>query len=255
MYLLTDDLVFPPPEAASAEGIVAIGGDVSPERLVLAYSQGIFPWPVRDLPLLWFCPDPRFILEPSRAHVGRSLRRRMRGSDLRITFDRAFGEVIERCASVPRPGQDGTWITEDLARGYSELFRLGYAHSAEAWRGGHLVGGLYGVSLGGAFFGESMFSLAPDASKVAFVTLLAHLSSWEFDFVDCQVHTDHLERFGAHSLGRDAFLASLHASLSRPTRQGPWSVEIAPSEAVEALRRGAPGTRYGRPARTDDRSR
>lgn len=235
MYLLNEELVFPPPEAATEEGIVAVGGDVSPERLILAYGQGIFPWPVRGLPLLWFSPDPRFVLPPAEAHLPRSLRKHMRRTDLCIRADSAFDRVMVGCAQVPRPGQDGTWITAELRNGYNRLHRLGYAHSVEAWRGDALVGGLYGVSLGRAFFGESMFAVEPDSSKVAFATLLAHLVIWGFTLVDCQVHTEHLARFGALHWSRTKFLAALREALAAPTRTGPWSLTMAPAQAVAIL--------------------
>lgn len=235
MYLLTEDLVFPPPEAATEEGIVAVGGDVSPERLILAYGQGIFPWPVRGLPLLWFSPDPRFVLQPGRVHLSRSLRRRMRKDDLEVRADTAFDAVMVGCAAAPRPGQDGTWITRDLHRGYGRLHHLGYAHSIEAWQGDELVGGLYGVSLGRAFFGESMFARVPDASKVAFATLLGQLHAWGFALLDCQVHTDHLARFGAEHWPRARFLRTLRQALSHPTRTGPWTLTLTPSQAEKAI--------------------
>jgi leucyl/phenylalanyl-tRNA---protein transferase len=235
MYLLNEELIFPPPEAATEEGIVAVGGDVSPERLILAYGQGIFPWPVRGLPLLWFSPDPRFVLPPAEAHLSRSLRRRMRRTDLAIRADTAFDEVMAGCAQVPRAGQDGTWITPELRAGYNRLHALGYAHSIEAWRGDALVGGLYGVSLGRAFFGESMFALEPDASKVAFATLLGHLVTWGITLVDCQVHTDHLQRFGAQQWPRRRFLKALRDALTTPTRGGRWRLTMPPAQAVEAL--------------------
>lgn len=235
MYLLTEDLVFPPPEAATEEGIVAVGGDVSPERLILAYGQGIFPWPVRGLPLLWFSPDPRFVLTPHSAHLSRSLRKRMRKDDYEVKADTAFDAVMAECAASPRPGQDGTWITHQLRGGYARLHRLGYAHSIEAWRDGRLAGGLYGVSLGRAFFGESMFAREPDASKTAFATLLGQLARWKFTLVDCQVYTDHLARFGAEHWPRERFLRSLRRALSVPTRKGPWQLELSPSEALTEL--------------------
>lgn len=237
MYLLSDKLIFPPPESATAEGIVAVGGDVSPERLILAYSQGIFPWPVRGLPLLWFSPDPRFVLELDRVHVPRSLRKRIARGEYEVRFDTAFDAVVLGCAESSRPGQDGTWITDALREGFSTLHRLGYAHSIETYRDGELVGGLYGVSLGRAFFGESMFSRASDASKVAFVTLLGKLSAWEFEFVDCQVHTEHLARFGAGHWTRARFLRALRSTLAFPTREGPWRLDVTPVEALSALRR------------------
>jgi leucyl/phenylalanyl-tRNA--protein transferase len=236
VYLLGHDLVFPPPEAAAPEGIVAVGGDVSPERLVLAYSQGIFPWPVRGYPLLWFSPDPRFVLDLGAVHVARSLRKSLRRGQYEIRFDTAFDEVIGRCAAAYRPGQEGTWITPELERGYRKLSELGYAHSIEAFdEGGALVGGLYGVAFGRAFFGESMFSHAPDASKIAFITLLGHLSALGYRFVDCQVHTDHLARFGAQNWPRARFLTALREALSHPTESGRWRPRLTPSEALRHL--------------------
>jgi leucyl/phenylalanyl-tRNA--protein transferase len=235
VYLLGSDLVFPPPEAAAPEGIVAVGGDVSPERLVLAYSQGIFPWPVRGYPLLWFSPDPRFVLDLGAVHVGRSLRKSVRRGRFEIRFDTAFDEVIARCAAAYRPGQDGTWITPELERGYRKLAELGYAHSIEAFEGNTLVGGLYGVAFGRAFFGESMFSHAPDASKIAFITLLGHLASRGYRFVDCQVYTDHLARFGADNWPRARFLAALREALTHPTESGRWRTWLSPEEALSRV--------------------
>ncbi len=235
VYLLTDKLVFPPAEGASREGVVAVGGDFKPERLLLAYSQGIFPWPTEGMPLLWFSPDPRFVLRPRAVHVGRSLAKVVRRGTFEIRFDTAFEEVIRACGLVPRPGQDGTWIQEDLIEGYVALHRLGYAHSIEAWRDGDLVGGLYGVSLGSCFFGESMFAIDPDASKVAFLTLLAHLDRWGIGLVDCQVKTEHLTRFGAQEIPRKTFLAELRERLPHPTKRGVWRAELDPRAALVAL--------------------
>ncbi len=235
VYLLTNELLFPPPEGASPEGVVAVGGDYAPERLLLAYGQGIFPWPTEGYPLLWFSPDPRFVLEPARAHVGRSLRKTIRRGEYRVTADTAFRRVIQACAASPRPGQSGTWITKGLVRGFEALHRRGFAHSIEAWRDDTLVGGLYGVSLGGTFFGESMFAEAPDASKVAFATLLGNLVEWDFDLVDCQVPTAHLARFGAQTWPRSRFLAALHESLERPTRRGKWTLPLSPVDALVRL--------------------
>jgi leucyl/phenylalanyl-tRNA--protein transferase len=237
VYLLTDKLVFPPAEGASREGVVAVGGDFKPERLLLAYSQGIFPWPTEGMPLLWFSPDPRFVLRPREVHVGRSLGKVLRRDGFEVRFDTAFEAVIRACGLAPRPGQDGTWIQEDLIEGYLELHRLGYAHSVEAWRGGALVGGLYGVSLGSCFFGESMFAAAPDASKVAFVTLLAHLERWGIGLVDCQVKTAHLARFGGREVSRRDFLVELRRRVAEPTRRGPWLAELRPSEVLASLGR------------------
>lgn len=235
VYLLTDDLVFPPPDGASPEGVVAVGGDFRPERLLLAYESGIFPWPTEGFPLLWFSPDPRFVLEPPSLRTSRSLRRTIRRAPYRITMDTAFVEVIEHCADISRPGQSGTWITDSLIGGYEDLHHLGYAHSVEAWRGETLVGGLYGVSLGGVFFGESMFAIAPDASKVAFATLIGNLRHWGFSLVDCQVPTDHLARFGAEPWPRARFLSHLEKALETPTKQGRWTLELPPEEAIARL--------------------
>lgn len=233
--VLTSQLDFPPPERATPEGIVAIGGQVSPERLLAGYRRGIFPWPHEGLPLLWFSPDPRFVLPPHAAHLPRSLRKQVRRGVFEVRTDTAFEDVMRACGEVPRPGQDGTWITEELIAGYTALHAAGYAHSIESWSGGKLVGGLYGVSLGRMFFGESMFSRAPDASKVAFATLLGNLVDWGFALVDCQVHTEHLERFGAVEWPRSEFLRVLKAALAAPTRQGPWRFDLAPAQAIERI--------------------
>jgi leucyl/phenylalanyl-tRNA--protein transferase len=235
VYLLTEELRFPPPEGASPEGIVAIGGDFRPERLLLGYAQGIFPWPSEGLPLLWFSPDPRFVLEPEQAHIPRSLRKQLKREPYSIRLDTAFGRVIRSCAETKRPGQRGTWITDDLIDGYEALFALGFAHSVEAWDGDTLVGGLYGVSLGKAFFGESMFAHAPDASKLAFAMLLAQLRAWDVRLVDCQVYTEHLARFGAEEWPRDLFLGNLREAQGHETRRGKWQFEITPEQALELL--------------------
>lgn len=227
IFRLDHRLIFPPAELAEDNGVLAVGGDVSEERLILAYSSGIFPWPHEGLPLLWHSPDPRTVLLPRDIHVGRSLEKSIRRGLYEVRFDTAFRQVIRGCSQKERPNQDGTWITEELIEGYVALHRRGLAHSIEAWRGDELVGGLYGISLGGAFFGESMFAEAPDASKVAFATLVRQLDRWGFDFVDCQVHTEHLERFGAIEWSRRRFLAALKQALKKPTRVGPWRLEPA----------------------------
>lgn len=228
IYRLGAQLAFPPPDEAEASGLLAIGGDLRPERLLLAYSLGIFPWPLVEQPLLWFSPDPRMVLVPAQLRLSHSLRKTLRQQRYEIRLDTAFVDVMRRCAEVPRRGEAGTWITPALAKGYERLHELGFAHSAEAWEEGDLVGGLYGVSLGGIFFGESMFSERRDASKVAFVTLVRQLETWSFDLVDCQVHTDHLARFGATEWTRARFLEALAASLARPARRGHWRLETAP---------------------------
>lgn len=236
MYRLSDDLVFPPAERADRSGLLAIGGDARPERLILAYSLGIFPWPHRGYPLLWFSPDPRFVISLDEVHLHKSLKKAIKRAPFQIRFDTAFERVMEACSTAPRPGQDGTWITRELIDGYVHLHALGYAHSIEAWDGDELVGGLYGVSLGRAFFGESMFARADDASKIAFATLVAHLRSWGFSFVDCQVHTDHLSRFGAVEIPRRAYLTLLREALTSAPRRGRWDATLTPDQVLATLR-------------------
>jgi leucyl/phenylalanyl-tRNA--protein transferase len=216
------ELVFPHPDASDPDGLLAVGGDLSPERLLLAYSAGIFPWYDEGLPILWHSPDPRAVLRPEALRVSRSLRKTLRRGTYEVRLDTAFARVIEQCARVPRKGAGGTWITADMQAAYVRLHEQGFAHSAEAWQAGSLVGGLYGVSLGAAFFGESMFALRPDASKVAFVRLVETLAGWGFTLIDCQQHTPHLARFGAEAWPRRRFLAELARALERPTRRGVW---------------------------------
>lgn len=225
IFQLDERLVFPPPELADRDGLLAVGGDLRPERLVLAYASGIFPWPSEGFPLLWHSPDPRFVLVRDRLHVPRSLARTMRKRAFRVTLDTAFGDVISACSETPRPGQDGTWITSDMVDGYVRLHELGFAHSVEVWQEDRLVGGLYGVSLGAAFFGESMFAEVPDASKVGFVTLLRQFGRWRIDLIDAQVHTPHLERFGAERWPRTRYLEQLAIALEQPTRRGRWQLD------------------------------
>jgi leucyl/phenylalanyl-tRNA---protein transferase len=220
--------------------VVAVGGRPDPETLKVAYSRGIFPWPHQGAPLLWFSPDPRFVLVPEEAHVGRSLRRQMRRGGFEVRADTAFAAVIHACAAKARPGQDGTWITPEMIAGYTALHEEGLAHSIEAWRDGRLAGGLYGLSLGGVFFGESMYAEAPDASKVAFATLLANLIRWGFALVDCQAYTGHLASFGAVEWRRSRFLAALKRLVRQPTRQGRWELELGAAQAAELLRGEAP---------------
>jgi leucyl/phenylalanyl-tRNA---protein transferase len=220
-----DDVAFPDPALADDSGLLAVGGDLSPERLVEAYATGIFPWYSKGEPILWWSPDPRLVLEPATLHVPRSLRKAMRSRGYDVRFDTAFEQVIRACAATPRPGQRGTWITEEMVRAYLRLHELGLAHSAEAWDAEGLAGGLYGVSLGAAFFGESMFAHRTDASKIAFVTLVESLSRHGCELIDCQVTTEHLLRFGAREIPRGDFLDRLAAALDRPTRRGRWSVD------------------------------
>ncbi len=222
IFRLDARLLFPKPELAEPDGLLAVGGDLSPRRLLLGYSIGVFPWYSDGQPILWHSPDPRFVLEAKRAHVPRSLEKRVRRGDYEIRWDTAFDDVVRACAETPRPNQSGTWIDTDMAVAYGRLHELGYAHSIEAWKDDELVGGLYGVSIGGVFFGESMFAHAPDASKVAFAALISRLVEWEIDLVDCQVRTEHLARFGADDWPRERFLEALQKALEAPTRKGSW---------------------------------
>ncbi len=230
VYELTRALAFPPPEQA-VDGLLAIGGDLSPERLLLAYRSGIFPWYDEDLPILWHSPDPRCVLPLDRLHVGRSLRRTVKKQTYQVRFDEAFERVIRACKATPRAGQDGTWITDEMERAYVKLHQMGYAHSVESWHEGKLVGGVYGVSLGRMFFGESMFAWQPDASKVALIALAGRLARWGFHLIDAQVPTPHTLAMGAEEWPRERFLEVLRESLTHPTRRGSWS---APEPSLEA---------------------
>jgi leucyl/phenylalanyl-tRNA--protein transferase len=225
IFRLPRQHVFPDPRLSEPDGLLAVGGDLSEERLVRAYAEGIFPWYGPGYPILWWSPDPRMILLPAELHVPRSLRRTMRSGRYEIRLDTSFDEVLHRCAARERPGQDGTWITPEMARAYGRLHRRGLAHSAEAWEDGELAGGLYGVSLGATFYGESMYADRPDASKAAFATLVEWLAARGFDLVDCQVETEHLRRFGAREVPREEFLERLRASLERPGLRGPWRLQ------------------------------
>jgi leucyl/phenylalanyl-tRNA--protein transferase len=206
---------FPDPRTASPEGIVAIGGDLHPDSVRAAYRQGIFPWPVDNLPLLWFCPPERAILRFSEVHVPRSLNRASRRCGLRFSLDEAFAEVIRSCAEAPRPGQEGTWITHDVIDAYIRLHELGTAHSVEAWSGDALVAGAYGVDVDGAFAAESMFYREPNASKLCLLHLIDHLRSRGLDWIDVQTMTPHMKRLGAAPLDREDFLELLRQTRSR----------------------------------------
>lgn len=227
LFRLTDDLVFPPPHLAIEDGLLAVGGDLSVERLLLAYRSGIFPWYSEGDPLLWWSPDPRMVLFPDELHVSRSLDRALKKGEYTVTMDTAFPSVIQACAEARGPRRDGTWITSEMELAYCALHDAGYAHSVECWKEGALAGGLYGVSLGACFFGESMFSLATNASKVAFVRLVRQVAAWDFHFVDCQMYTPHLARFGAKEVARKQFLRLLRDGLNAPTRCGKWELEVS----------------------------
>ena len=222
VFALDDKLVFPDPDRADASGLLAIGGDLSIERLVLAYSLGIFPWYSEGDPIMWWSPHPRFILTPRDFNLSKSLRQNIRNTTYEISFDKCFIEVIEHCSKVPRRGQPGTWITGEMKKAYVNLHEAGFAHSVETYQEGILVGGLYGVSLGKAFFGESMFFLKSNASKIAFYHLVNRLKKWEFHIIDAQVETEHMKRLGARAVSRPDFLSRLNEALKFPTKKGKW---------------------------------
>lgn len=223
-FLRPEDKKFPPFTYASREGLLAVGGCLSRARLLEAYGNGIFPWYDKDTPILWWAPPERCVLRPEEVHTPRSLRRVINARRFSVTLDAAFGEVIAACAASPRPGQEGTWIVPEMTAAYTDLHRAGCAHSVEAWNGGRLVGGLYGVSLGGAFFGESMFFREADASKVCFVWLAKLLAYWGFTLIDCQQVTDNLLRFGAYPVPRGRFMAALAEALEQDRPFGAWTM-------------------------------
>jgi leucyl/phenylalanyl-tRNA--protein transferase len=216
------DESFPPAAEAEPHGLLAVGGDLRPSRLLKAYAQGIFPWYSDGLPILWHSPDPRYVLEPKRIHLPKSLKKNLRQQTFQVRYDTDFAGVIDGCAQQRGPDRESTWITSEMREAYCELHRLGFAHSVESWREGTLQGGLYGVALGTIFFGESMFTLAPDASKVALATLAQRLVDWGFVLIDCQVYTPHLARFGAEAWPRERYLGTLQRALQDPTRRGSW---------------------------------
>ncbi|HOE65233.1 MAG TPA: leucyl/phenylalanyl-tRNA--protein transferase [Candidatus Hydrogenedentes bacterium] len=223
VFRLTSEMRFPPPHMADPEGILAIGGDLSVPRLLLAYRLGIFPWYSEGDPILWWSPDPRMLLFPEEFIVSRSLRRVIRSRRYEVRMDTAFDRVIEACATARGPGRESTWITPEMMAAYRHMHQAGYAHSIETWEAGRLVGGLYGISLGSCFFGESMFHHAADASKVALAALVETVTSWRFSFIDCQVANAHLASLGAREVPRTTFLKLLAQGVQHPTRTGPWT--------------------------------
>jgi len=208
------------------DGLLAVGGDLTPERILAGYRRGIFPWYGDDQPILWWSPDPRTVLYPQRLRISRSLRRTLRKGAFTVTLDRDFAQVIDACAA-PRQGSSGTWITRDMAAAYTLLHQRGHAHSAECWFEGRLVGGLYGVALGRVFFGESMFSRVTDASKVAFAYLVHQLRLWNFAMVDCQVHSEHLASLGAEQISRAAFISQLELYCSATHAARTWKLDAS----------------------------
>ena len=223
IFRLNKELSFPHPSYAEKEGVLAVGGDLSVDRLILAYSNGIFPWPQKGSPILWWSPDPRMVLFPDSFNVSNSLRQVIRSGKYSYTIDMDFDEVIRQCASSPRPGQNGTWITDDILNAYIQLHKEGYAHSVETRMNGELIGGLYGVSLGRVFFGESMFFKMRDASKFAFYQLVKLLKHWDFELIDAQQETSHLKSLGAINIPREEFMELLERAIAYPTYKGNWN--------------------------------
>ncbi len=223
VYLLDKRISFPDPNNSNEEGIVAVGGDLSTERLLLAYSMGIFPWYSDESPIIWWSPDPRTLLFPDELKLSKSLLSKINKNIFQVKFDTNFANVIENCANIPRKDQNDTWITQEMKEAYIKLHKKGYCHSVETYFNNKLVGGLYGVSLGKAFFGESMFHLKTDASKVALYFLVKKLKKWNFDFIDVQQETDHLKSLGAKIIDRKKFLFLLKKSNQSPTKKGKWS--------------------------------
>ncbi|MBN3561328.1 leucyl/phenylalanyl-tRNA--protein transferase [Aliamphritea spongicola] len=231
---LTPECSFPPIEEALEEpnGLLAAGADLSPERLLSAYRQGIFPWFADDEPILWWSPNPRCVMRPEAIHLSKSLRKRIRREGFDVSFDNDFAAVIKACAE-PRPGQPETWITEDIQQAYINLHRLGHAHSVEVREDGQLVGGLYGIAIGKLFFGESMFSRRTDASKIAYVFFAKQLQKWGYALIDCQVYNDHLASLGAEVIPRTEFKQYLDRYLDMPCTHS-WQFDLATDDIVSS---------------------
>jgi leucyl/phenylalanyl-tRNA--protein transferase len=222
VYQLPDEIIFPDPAEAEPEGLLAVGGDLEPQRLLTAYANGIFPWYSEQEPILWWSPDPRLVMFPRKFKISHSLKQKVKKNIFTIKWDTAFEQVINACAETERRDEDGTWITEEMKKAYINLFRLGFAHSAECYSDDKLVGGLYGVSIGKAFFGESMFHTVTDASKVALYHLVEKAKEFGFLFIDSQVETEHLVSLGAELIPRKEYLKMLDHAVEFPTRRGKW---------------------------------
>lgn len=222
LFQLTNDLIFPNPEYSEPDGLLAIGGDLSSERLLLAYSNGIFPWPSEGYPLLWWSPNPRLVLFPEKFKLSKSLRKTVKTNKFEVKIDTDFEQIINKCSAITRKGEDGTWITPEMINAYIKLHNEGYAHSIGTYFEGKLVGGLYGISIGNAFFGESMFHSMSDASKVAFYYLVQLSKKFNFQYIDAQTSTNHLLSLGAENISRTDFLKLLIKSNEGNTMQGNW---------------------------------
>lgn len=214
VFTIDKELIFPPVHLAEPDGLLAMGGELSTERLLLAYRNGIFPWYEDDLPL-WWCPDPRFVLFPEEIRINKTIKSLIKKNEFEFTVNNAFEAVIHHCKNVKRPGQFGTWITDEVEKAYTKLHRLGFAHSAEVWKNNELVGGLYGIKMGRVFFGESMFSLISNASQFAFVKYVQQLKAEGIQLIDCQIYTEYLESLGARMIPREKFIQLLQNLLPR----------------------------------------
>ncbi len=223
VYFLTDEIIFPHPSEALEDGLLALGGDLSSERILEAYKHGIFPWFPEDSPILWWSTDPRMVLFPDELKVSKSLQQVINSRKFEVRFDTQFREVIEQCSRVPRKEQDGTWITDEMKDAYCILHNEGVCHSVETYYKGELAGGLYGISIGKVFFGESMFFLQRDASKVALYHLVEKLKEWDFHLIDVQQETSHMKRMGARSIDRSEFLELLATAVKAESHTGLWS--------------------------------
>jgi len=224
-WLANDTLDFPDPEGANEDGLVALGGDLSPERLINAYNQGLFPWFNEGDPILWWSPDPRFVLFPDELKVSKSMRPYFNQGKFRVTYDTDFRAVITACQQMYRPGQGGTWITGDMVEAYCQVHRLGFAHSVEVWKEEELVGGLYGIALGRIFFGESMFAKASNASKFGFISLVRRLEEHGYTLIDCQQETRHLASLGGRGIPRSRFLTYLRDNDVEKTERKNWKID------------------------------
>ncbi len=226
LFRLSERLDFPPAWLARSDGLLCIGGDLSAQRILLAYENGIFPWFSENEPILWWSPDPRLVLIPEHINISKSLKKKIKKNSFHLTLDHAFEETILSCAQPRRKKYAGTWLIEEMIEAYIQLHKLGYAHSIETWKEGLLVGGLYGICLGGIFFGESMFSFESDASKIALITLAHHLKQHRFDLIDCQVTTNHLLSMGATEISRNSYLDIIQQSIKRKDIKNIWDQEI-----------------------------
>lgn len=224
VFQLTEALLFPPPHLARPDGLLAVGGDLAPERLLLAYRSGIFPWFNEDDPILWWAPSPRLVLVPAEFKLAKRLARELRQGHFRVTFDQAFPAVIAACATVRTSQGQSTWIHPEMIAAYGQLHEQGYAHSVECWQGEELVGGLYGIGLGTIFFGESMFSRVANSSKAALALLADRLASWGFEWIDCQVSSAHLLSLGAKEIPGQEFYRRLAQGVNQPGRYGKWQI-------------------------------